>query len=140
MFVQAPIQQFADRLSGYFVPFIIIVSLLTLVAWLAVGFVDFDIVKENFPVLLIREQTGFVWKESRPFFISVILFLTGLQPEHLQSRSDRPLRLPGLHHSPVHCLPLLSGAGNPDSCHGGHRGRRSERDPDQRRRAAGDGP
>ncbi|XP_037122620.1 copper-transporting ATPase 2 [Syngnathus acus] len=46
---KAPIQQFADRLSGYFVPFIILVSLLTLVAWLAVGFVNFDIVRENFP-------------------------------------------------------------------------------------------
>ncbi|XP_034033873.1 copper-transporting ATPase 2 [Thalassophryne amazonica] len=46
---KAPIQQFADRLSGYFVPFIILISLLTLVVWLAVGFVNFDIVKENFP-------------------------------------------------------------------------------------------
>nr|XP_020489842.1 copper-transporting ATPase 2-like [Labrus bergylta] len=46
---KAPIQQFADRISGYFVPFIMLVSLLTLVAWLAVGFVNFEIVKENFP-------------------------------------------------------------------------------------------
>lgn len=46
---KAPIQQFADRLSGYFVPFIVFVSLLTLVSWMLVGFVNFDIVKENFP-------------------------------------------------------------------------------------------
>ncbi|XP_028251585.1 copper-transporting ATPase 2 isoform X2 [Parambassis ranga] len=46
---KAPIQQFADKLSGYFVPFIVFVSILTLVAWLAIGFVNFDIVKENFP-------------------------------------------------------------------------------------------
>ncbi|XP_076028176.1 copper-transporting ATPase 2 isoform X2 [Genypterus blacodes] len=46
---KAPIQQFADRLSGYFVPFIVMASVLTLVAWLAVGFVNFDIVRDNFP-------------------------------------------------------------------------------------------
>uniref|UniRef100_A0A8C5G7V1 Copper-transporting ATPase 2 n=1 Tax=Gouania willdenowi TaxID=441366 RepID=A0A8C5G7V1_GOUWI len=46
---KAPIQQFADRLSGFFVPFIVIISVLTLVSWSIVGFVDFDVVKENFP-------------------------------------------------------------------------------------------
>uniref|UniRef100_A0A3Q2D1E6 P-type Cu(+) transporter n=1 Tax=Cyprinodon variegatus TaxID=28743 RepID=A0A3Q2D1E6_CYPVA len=49
---KAPIQQFADKMSGYFVPFIIIASLITLVAWMAIGFVNFDIVKEHFPVRL----------------------------------------------------------------------------------------
>lgn len=47
---QAPIQKFADRLGGFFVPFILLVSLLTLAVWLVVGFSDFNVVKENFPV------------------------------------------------------------------------------------------
>lgn len=46
---KAPIQQFADKLSGYFVPFIICVSVLTLVVWLIIGFVNFDIVVHYFP-------------------------------------------------------------------------------------------
>ncbi|KAI1885439.1 hypothetical protein AGOR_G00220200 [Albula goreensis] len=46
---EGSIQQFADRLSGYFVPFIVIVSVVTLLAWVIIGFVDFDIVVEYFP-------------------------------------------------------------------------------------------
>lgn len=62
LFGQAPIQQFADRISSYFVPFIVIVSLLTLVAWLAIGFINFDIVKENFPVS-VRQYFHFQTKD-----------------------------------------------------------------------------
>ncbi|XP_069034897.1 copper-transporting ATPase 2 isoform X2 [Lepisosteus oculatus] len=46
---KAPIQQFADKLSGYFVPFIVIISVLTLVVWLIIGFVNFSIVADFFP-------------------------------------------------------------------------------------------
>ncbi|XP_055015256.1 copper-transporting ATPase 1 isoform X2 [Boleophthalmus pectinirostris] len=46
---KAPIQQYADKISGYFVPFIVCISVLTLVAWIIVGFLNFSLVEKYFP-------------------------------------------------------------------------------------------
>lgn len=45
---KAPVQKFADKLSGYFVPTVVLISIVTWIIWLVIGFVDITLLKKKF--------------------------------------------------------------------------------------------
>ncbi|KAK7077087.1 ATPase Cu transporting protein 7B, partial [Halocaridina rubra] len=57
---KAPIQQLADKIAGYFVPMVVTVSTLTLIAWIIIGFVDVSIVDAHHAT---KEEEGFTKTE-----------------------------------------------------------------------------
>ncbi|XP_022797109.1 copper-transporting ATPase 1-like isoform X2 [Stylophora pistillata] len=45
---KAPIQKFADKLSAYFVPTVVMISIVTWIIWLVIGFVDITVLRKTF--------------------------------------------------------------------------------------------
>ena len=51
-------QKFADKLSGYFVPTVVLISIVTWIIWLVIGFTDITLLRKKFDVsVLYSEKT-----------------------------------------------------------------------------------
>uniref|UniRef100_A0A2K5X0U5 Copper-transporting ATPase 1 n=1 Tax=Macaca fascicularis TaxID=9541 RepID=A0A2K5X0U5_MACFA len=97
---KAPIQQFADKLSGYFVPFIVFVSIATLLVWIVIGFLNFEIVETYFPVkVVVFDKTGTI-THGTPVVNQVKLLMESNRISHhkilaivgtAESNSEHPL-------------------------------------------------
>ncbi|XP_074110157.1 copper-transporting ATPase 1 isoform X2 [Cotesia typhae] len=69
---KAPIQQLADKVAGYFIPFVIIVSLLTLIVWIIVGYTNIN----GLPISSVHQTNGF--KKNRDEIIFQYAFRCAL--------------------------------------------------------------
>ena len=55
---KAPIQQLADKIAGYFIPFVISVSIVTLLAWIIVGYTNFDALPITHNEQILKNNLG----------------------------------------------------------------------------------
>ena len=117
---KAPIQQLADKIAGYFVPAVVSCSLLTLAAWVTVGYTD----SSALPVSMM-EREGYTAEQLTWQFAFRMVSIKKKSSKFVQN-----LIIPGSDSS-GNCLPLLSGSCHPNSSDGRHWCRSSQWDSDQ---------
>ncbi|KAK2563148.1 Copper-transporting ATPase 1 [Acropora cervicornis] len=65
---KAPVQKFADQLSGYFVPTVVMISIVTWIIWLVIGFTDITLLRKKFDAE----------KDNRVEFVFAFAFQIGI--------------------------------------------------------------
>ncbi|XP_056011755.1 copper-transporting ATPase 1-like isoform X3 [Ostrea edulis] len=69
---KAPIQQLADKIAGYFVPGVVILSSLTVIAWTIVGYVDVSKVDDDFVDDGIVSKEEVIFQKAFQYAITVL--------------------------------------------------------------------
>lgn len=69
---KAPIQQLADKLAGYFVPFVVFCSLGTLGGWIIIGYEDFPVVAKYFDDKAVHDHQEIIFQFAFRCALSVL--------------------------------------------------------------------
>lgn len=69
---KAPIQNLADKIAGYFVPGVSILSLVTLIAWTAIGFSDIKLVEPSYDESDPTPRAEIIFQKAFQYAITVL--------------------------------------------------------------------
>ncbi|CAG5115771.1 unnamed protein product [Candidula unifasciata] len=69
---KAPIQNLADKIAGYFVPIVSLLSLVTLIVWVAIGYADITLIEPDYDPDDLTPRAEIIFQKAFQYAITVL--------------------------------------------------------------------
>ncbi|BFZ14956.1 hypothetical protein BsWGS_17994 [Bradybaena similaris] len=69
---KAPIQNLADKIAGYFVPLVTVLSLVTLIVWVAIGYADIKLIEPDYDPSDSTPRAEIIFQKAFQYAITVL--------------------------------------------------------------------